>query len=68
MGKGRGRKKREGRRDGDRKKGEGIRKKMELEDREKRKNIIIKEVEVKEERREEAVEEIIKMIGAKVEV
>lgn len=30
---------------------------MELEDREKRKNIIIKEVEVKEKRREEAVEE-----------
>lgn len=41
---------------------------MELEDREKRKNIIIKEVEVKEEKREEAVEEIIKTIGAKVEV
>lgn len=41
---------------------------MELEEREKRKNIIIKEVEVKEERREDAVKEIIKTIEAKVEV
>lgn len=40
---------------------------MELEEREKRKNII-KEVEVKEERREDAVKEIIKTIEAKVEV
>lgn len=41
---------------------------MELEEREKRKNIIINEVEVKEERREDAVKEIIKTIEAKVEV
>lgn len=41
---------------------------MELEEREKRKNIIIKEVEVKEEKREDAVKEIIKTIEAKVEV
>lgn len=41
---------------------------MELEEREKRKNIIIKEVEVKEERREDAMKEIIKTIEAKVEV